>query len=105
GADAASLGWVVNKLEQANFEIKSIDVLGVHYSATLWRWYLNWLFTGDAILEKYGEKWFRIWAFFLALAVITSCQGTVSLFQITMHKNLNAYHRILGAANHGGIHV
>jgi hypothetical protein len=22
-----------------------------------------------------------------------------------MHKNLNAYHRINGAANHGGIHV
>ncbi|KAJ6455064.1 sphingolipid C9-methyltransferase [Mycena vitilis] len=106
GADAsASLGWVVNKLEQANFEIKSIDVLGVHYSATLWRWYLNWLSNKDAILEKYGEKWFRIWAFFLASATITSRQGTVSLFQITMHKNLNAYHRMLGAANHGGIHV
>ncbi|KAJ7083660.1 cyclopropane fatty acid synthase domain-containing protein [Mycena belliarum] len=106
GADAsASLGWVVNKLQEANFEIKSIDVLGVHYSATLWRWYLNWLSNADAIRAKYGEKWFRTWAYFLASSVITSRQGSVSLFQITMHKNLNAYHRILGAANHGGIHV
>jgi hypothetical protein len=34
-----------------------------------------------------------------------SSQGTAAVFQITMHKNLNAYHRMLGAANHGGIHV
>ncbi|KAJ7160434.1 sphingolipid C9-methyltransferase [Mycena filopes] len=106
GADAScSLGWVINKLEAANFEIKSIDVLGVHYSATLWRWYLNWLSNKDAVLAKYGEKWFRIWAYFLASATISSRQGSVSVFQITMHKNLNAYHRIRGAANHGGIHV
>ncbi|KAF7318014.1 Sphingolipid C9-methyltransferase [Mycena chlorophos] len=106
GADAsASLAWVVNKLEQANFEIKSIDVLGVHYSATLWRWYLNWLSNKDKVVEKYGEKWFRTWAFFLAWSTIASRQGTASVFQITMHKNLNAYHRMLGAYNHAGIHV
>nr|GAT59700.1 sphingolipid C9-methyltransferase [Mycena chlorophos] len=106
GADAsASLGWVVNKLEQANFEIKSIDVLGVHYSATLWRWYLNWLSNKDKVVEKYGERWFKIWAVFLAWATICSRQGSASVFQITMHKNLNAYHRILGAKNHAGIHV
>jgi hypothetical protein len=23
--------------------VKNIDVLGVHYSATIWRWYLNWV--------------------------------------------------------------
>lgn len=38
GADAScSLGWVISKVEAAGFEVKSIDVLGVHYSATLWR--------------------------------------------------------------------
>ncbi|CAK5271046.1 unnamed protein product [Mycena citricolor] len=106
GADAsASLGWVVNKLEQANFEVKSIDVLGVHYSATLWRWYLNWLSNKEKVIEKYGERWFRIWAFFLAWSTIASRQGTASVFQFVLHKNLNAYHRVLGAANHGGIHV
>ncbi|KAJ7654772.1 sphingolipid C9-methyltransferase [Mycena rosella] len=106
GADAsASLAWVINKLEQANFEVKSIDVLGVHYSATIWQWYLNWLSNKDAVVAKYGEKWFRTWAFFLAWSTIASRQGSASVFQITLHKNLNAYHRMLGAANHGGIHV
>ncbi|KAJ7619301.1 cyclopropane fatty acid synthase domain-containing protein [Roridomyces roridus] len=106
GADAsASLGWVITKLEQANFEVKSIDVLGFHYSATIWRWYLNWLSNKDAIVAKYGDKWFRTWAFFLAWSTIASRQGSAAVFQITLHKNLNAYHRILGAPNHGGIHI
>ncbi|CAK5262170.1 unnamed protein product [Mycena citricolor] len=106
GADAsASLGWVVTKLEQANFEIKSIDVLGVHYSATIWRWYLNWLSNKDKVVAKYGDRWFRIWAYFLASATISSRQGTASVFQFVLHKNLNAYHRVLGVANHGGIQV
>lgn len=39
GADAsASLGWVINKLEGVGFEVKNIDVLGVHYAATIYRW-------------------------------------------------------------------
>jgi cyclopropane fatty-acyl-phospholipid synthase-like methyltransferase len=106
GADAScSLGWVINKLEGAGFEVKNVDVLGVHYSATLFRWYTNWLSNKEKILEKYGERWFRVWAFFLAYSVITSRQGGASVFQITLHKNLNAYHRIDGVKNHASIHV
>jgi len=106
GADAScSLGWVIGKLESAGFEIKNIDVLGVHYSATIYRWYKNWLSNKDSIIAKYGDRWFRIWSFFLAYSVITSRQGGASVFQITMHKNLNAFHRIEGVANHASIHV
>ncbi|EIW80833.1 sphingolipid C9-methyltransferase [Coniophora puteana RWD-64-598 SS2] len=106
GADAScSLGWVVNQVEAAGFEVKSIDVLGVHYSATLWRWYKNWVSNKERVLEKYGERWFRIWAFFLAYATIISRQGGCSVFQLTLHKNLNAYHRINGVPSHTSIHV
>ncbi|KIK63929.1 hypothetical protein GYMLUDRAFT_40140 [Collybiopsis luxurians FD-317 M1] len=106
GADAScSLGWVINQLEKANFEVKGIDVLGVHYSATLYRWYENWLSHRAEIEEKYGERWFRLWSFFLAWSVISSRQGSASVFQITLHKNLNAYHRIDGVKSHASIHV
>jgi sphingolipid C9-methyltransferase len=73
GADAScSLGWVVTQLENAGFEVKNVDVLGVHYSATLHRWYLNWISNKEKILAKYGERWFRVWSFFLAWATIAS---------------------------------
>ncbi|KAH7097564.1 sphingolipid C9-methyltransferase [Auriculariales sp. MPI-PUGE-AT-0066] len=106
GADAScSLGWVVSQLESAGFEIKNVDVLGVHYSATLYRWYLNWLKNKDSVEGKYGKRWFRVWSFFLAWSTIASRQGSASVFQITMHKNLNAFHRVSGIKSHFGIYT
>lgn len=91
GADAScSLGWVISQVEAAGFEVKNIDVLGVHYSATIWRWYRNWVSNKDKVIESYGERyvrvhasavllqtdgrgrWYRIWVFFLAYSTITS---------------------------------
>lgn len=61
GADASTpLGWFVDKLEGAGFEIKSIDTIGVHYSATLWRWYRNWMANQEKVEAKYGKRWFRV---------------------------------------------
>lgn len=106
GADAScSLGWVIKQVEAAGFEVKNIDVLGVHYSATIFRWYKNWISNKDKVIAKYGERWYRIWVFFLAYSTITSRQGSASVFQITMHKNLNAYPRIEGVKNHASILV
>ncbi|KAF2684974.1 S-adenosyl-L-methionine-dependent methyltransferase [Lentithecium fluviatile CBS 122367] len=97
GADASTpLGWVVDKLEGAGFEVKMIDTIGVHYSATLWRWYRNWIGNKDKVVAKYGERWFRIWEYFLAISTIASRQGTATCFQITLVKNLNATHRVEG---------
>ncbi|KAJ8489297.1 hypothetical protein ONZ45_g13645 [Pleurotus djamor] len=106
GADAScSLGWVVTQVESAGFEVKNIDVLGVHYSATLWRWYKNWISNKDKVIEAYGERWYRIWVYFLAYSTIISRQGSCSVFQLTLHKNLNAYHRIEGVPSHASIHI
>lgn len=50
-------------------------------------------------------RWYRIWVFFLAYSTIISRQGSASVFQLTLHKNLNAYHRINGVPSHASIHV
>ena len=58
GADVStSLDWAVDKLEGAGSEIKHADTIGVHYSATLWRWCRNSLGNGDKIKAKYGDRW------------------------------------------------
>lgn len=105
GADAScNLGWVINKLEDAGFEVRSADVLGVHYSATILRWLENWKSNEDKVKAKYGEKWYRIWLYFLASSVIVAREGGSSVFQITCSKNLNASHRIEGVFSHGNLH-
>ncbi|CAE7201489.1 hypothetical protein PTNB73_05893 [Pyrenophora teres f. teres] len=97
GADASTpLGFVIDTLEGAGFEVKMVDTIGVHYSATLWRWYRNWLANKDKVVAKYGIRWFKIWEYFLAYSTIASRQGTATCFQITCVKNLNAVHRIDG---------
>ena len=61
GADASTpLGWFVDALEGAGFEVKGIDTIGVHYSATLWRWYRNWIGNREKVEAKYGRRWFRV---------------------------------------------
>ena len=97
GADASTpLGWVIDKLEGAGFEVKMVDTIGVHYSATLWRWYRNWIGNKDKVVAKYGKRWFRIWEFFLAYSTIISRQGSATCFQITLVKNINSTHRVEG---------
>lgn len=61
GADASTpLGWYIDKAEGAGFEVKSVDTIGVHYSATMWRWYRNWVGNKEKVLEKYGGRWYRV---------------------------------------------
>jgi len=61
GADASTpIGWVIDQIENAGFEIKSVDTIGVHYSTTIWKWYRNWIGNKDKVIEKYGVRWFRV---------------------------------------------
>lgn len=95
GADASTpLTFVVSCLESAGFEVVSVDNIGVHYSATLWRWYRNWMGNKDKVVNKYGIKWFRIWEYFLASATQISRQGSATCYQFVLRKNLNSYHRV-----------
>ncbi|KAK4043288.1 S-adenosyl-L-methionine-dependent methyltransferase [Parachaetomium inaequale] len=104
GADASTpLGWFVDKLEGAGFEVKAVDTIGVHYSATIWRWYRNWMANKDKVEAKYGKRWFRIWEFFLAYSTIISRQGSATCYQIVLHKNINAFHRVEGIPTQYGL--
>lgn len=128
GADASTpLFWFVDKLEGAGFEVKSVDTIGVHYSATIWRWYRNWMANRDKVEAKYGKKWFRvcllrfdgmngtiaimltssshvqIWEYFLAYSTIIPRQGSAACYQITCVKNLNSTHRIEGTQSQFGL--
>lgn len=96
GADASCpLGWVVNQLEDAGFEVQSVQTIGVHYSHTIHRWYKNWLRpeTQAEMKERYGERLYRIWEIFLSWSTIIARQGNSTCFQIVCHKNLNRYDR------------
>jgi cyclopropane fatty-acyl-phospholipid synthase-like methyltransferase len=88
GADASCpLGFVIGHAERAGFEVHRVENCGVHYSVTIRKWYDNWLANEEAIVEKYGQRWFRMWRIFLAWSVIIGGQGSSTVFMITMTKN------------------
>lgn len=94
GADASCpLNWVINQLESGGFEVQSVDTIGVHYSATIERWYRNWMSNKSKIVQKYGMNWFRKWGIFLSWSTIISRQGSATCYQIVAHKNLNKFDR------------
>jgi cyclopropane fatty-acyl-phospholipid synthase-like methyltransferase len=94
GADASTpLYWYVSQLEKAGFEVKSMDTVGVHYSATIWKWYQNWMKNRDTIIDRYGKRWFRVWEIFLAWSTIVARQGNATCYQIVAHKNRNGFDR------------
>ncbi|KAJ5726870.1 hypothetical protein N7493_005897 [Penicillium malachiteum] len=104
GADASTPLWYYVKcLEQAGFEIKGIDTVGVHYSGTLWRWYRNWVGNVEAINAKYGPRWYRIWELFLGWSVIASREGMATCYQMVVVKNLNSTHRVNGISSQFGL--
>jgi len=87
--------WVIDKLEAAGFEVHTVETIGIHYSATIKRWYDNWNRPENVkyITTKYGSRWQRLWNWFLAWSVISPEQGSASCYQIVCHKNTSRFDR------------
>ncbi len=106
GADASPpLNWVIEQLERAGFEVSSSETVGVQYSATSYRWYLNWMGNKDMIVEKYGKSWFRKWEVFLAWSTVVARQGGATCYQIVAHKNSNDFDRTVFAGGSKGVGI
>jgi len=94
GADASlPLGQMLGFAERAGFEIQSVENISDHYRRTIKLWHDNWLASRETITKNYGERWFRIWHFFLAWSVVIAGQGTAACFQVVMNKNTNSFDR------------
>lgn len=89
GADASCpLGFVTSQCERAGFEVHRVENTGVHYSLTIKKWYDNWMSNAEPVKAKYGERWFRMWAVFLAWSAIIAAQGSSTVFMLTLTKNI-----------------
>ena len=90
GADASTpLAFLVESLQDANFEVAHLENVGIHYSHTIHKWYYNWMRNEAYIMEHYGKRWFRMWQLFLRWSVDIAKQGSSTCWSITAHKNLD----------------
>jgi sphingolipid C9-methyltransferase len=94
GADASlPPAGMLKAMEKAGFETHSVENISIHYGWTIQRWRDNWVSNREAVVAAYGERWYRIWNFFLAWSAIIAEQGNASCFQVVMNKNLDGYDR------------
>jgi len=90
GADASTpLGFLIESLQNANFEALHVENIGIHYSHTIHKWYYNWMRNEAYINEHYGNRLFRLYQLFLRWSVEIAKQGNSTCWSITAHKNLD----------------
>jgi cyclopropane fatty-acyl-phospholipid synthase-like methyltransferase len=94
GADAAlPLSSMLKVAEKSGWEVQGVENVSRHYAQTLRLWRMNWESHRAKIVAEHGERWFRIWQFFLAWSQIVAEQGNAACFQVVMNKNLDALDR------------
>jgi cyclopropane fatty-acyl-phospholipid synthase-like methyltransferase len=93
GADSSTpLGWIVEQLERAGFEVQSAQNMGISYGRTLQAWQVTWEGKKDEISKVYGEKAWRRWHVFLSWCVngIRWGPSTVNFITATKSGNFQA---------------
>jgi cyclopropane fatty-acyl-phospholipid synthase-like methyltransferase len=94
GADASlPLSSMLRAAEDAGFEIVSVEPMSAHYVLTLRAWLELWERNRAAVIAGYGERWFRLWRFFLQWSALIGEQGSALTYQVLMHANDNAFQR------------
>lgn len=95
GADASLCSHAMLKsMEKANFEVHTVENVTNHYSLTLKRWHENWVKNRKDVTKAYGDRWYRIWNFFLAWSTIVGEQGNAACFQVVLNKNIDSFDRM-----------
>lgn len=95
GADAAlPLSSMLKVAEKAGWEVQSVSNQSRHYTHTLRHWRRNWDSNREAVTARYGQRWYRIWAFFLAWSELIGAQGSAACFQVVLKRNLDCLDRL-----------
>merc|ERR1712048_1522244 len=90
GADSSTpLGWIVEQLERAGFEVQAAHNMGISYGRTLQAWQNVWESKKDQISKVYGETAYRRWHVFLSWCAYGIRWGPSTVNFITATKSGN----------------
>ena len=90
GGYTPSLSEVANPIERSGLIISDMEVLRMHYSHTLRHWKERFLNKKEQVLERFDEKFFRMWEFYLAGCEMAFKWGDQVVFQFQLSKKLTS---------------
>jgi len=88
GGYTPSMSEVIGPIEKSGLIISDLEVLRMHYAHTLRNWKERCIKNKSKIIEKFGEKFFRMWEFYLTSCEMTFKWGDQVVFQFQLTKNL-----------------
>ncbi len=90
GGYTPSLSEVSLPIEKSGLVISDMEVLRMHYSHTLRHWKNRFLGKKEQVLEKFDEKFLRMWEFYLAGCEMAFKWGDQVVFQFQLSKKLTS---------------
>lgn len=70
----------------ANLQFTDIEPLRFHYQKTLETWYQNYLMVEQQVIEKYGERFDRMWSLYLQACAASFEVGNIDVVQYLLVK-------------------
>jgi cyclopropane-fatty-acyl-phospholipid synthase len=90
GGYAPALSELVPIIERAGFIISDVEILRLHYAETLRHWRSRFLARRSEALKMFGERFVRMWEFYLAGFEPCFRYYGLAVFQIQLVKTLKA---------------
>ena len=90
GGYTPSLSELARPIERSSLIISDMEVLRMHYSHTLRHWKERFLNKKEQVLERFDEKFFRMWEFYLAGCEMAFKWGDQVVFQFQLSKKLTS---------------
>ena len=90
GGYIPALSEIVAASERTKMIVSDIETLRLHYAFTLAHWYRNVTDRRDEIVALYDERFFRMWQFYLAGALVSFRHGGMVNYQLQYIRNRHA---------------
>ena len=87
GGYCPALSETLAALEPAKLHVTDVEILHNHYAETLRHWRERFLTNQDKVQEQWGDRFFRMWDFYLASCEVAFRKRGYMVFQIQMMKN------------------
>lgn len=87
GGYSPALSEALAAIEPARLYVTDIEILHQHYAETIRHWRMRFLANQKKVKELWGERFFRMWEFYLASCEVAFRNCGYMVFQIQMVRN------------------
>ena len=90
GGYIPALSEVLPAIQRSGLVATDIEILRLHYADTLKAWRARFIARHDEVLAIYGERFFRMWEYYLAASEMSFRHRGLMIFQVQLARRQDA---------------